>query len=115
MAKVAKNSSSSSRTTSTRPALTPEAREKQLIAKAVNLAEKQLDEGTASSQVITHFLKLATTRAELEKEKLRNETELLSARKKAIESSERMEVLYSNAIKAIQKYGGHSSSEEDEY
>ena len=115
MAKVAKNSGSSSHATSTRPALTPEAREKQLIAKAVNLAEKQLDEGTASSQVITHFLKLATTRAELEKEKIRHENELLSARTKAIESSERIEELYSNAIRAIQKYGGNGGANEDEY
>lgn len=115
MAKVTKNSSSSSRNIGTRPALTPEAREKQLIAKAVNLAEKQLDEGTASSQVITHFLKLATTKAELEKEKLKNETELLSARTKSLESSERMEEMYTKAIKAMQRYGGHGGGEEDEY
>lgn len=37
-----------------RPALTPEARENQLISLASDLAEKQLREGTASSQVITH-------------------------------------------------------------
>ena len=56
-----------------RPALSPEARENQMISLAVDLAEKQLIEGTASSQVITHFLKLGTTKAELEKEKLRKE------------------------------------------
>ena len=60
-----------------RPALSPEARENQMIALAVDLAEQQLIDGTASAQVITHFLKLGTTKAELEKEKIRKETELL--------------------------------------
>ena len=63
-----------------RPALTPEARENQLISLAVDLAEEQLRDKTASSQVITHFLKLGTTKAELEKEKLAKENELLRAK-----------------------------------
>ena len=62
-----------------RPALSPDARENQLISLAVDLAEKQLREGTASSQVITHFLKQSTAKAELEKEKLRKENLLLVA------------------------------------
>ena len=65
MAKV-RGSSNSSR--ERRPALTPEARENQLISLAVDLAEKQLQEGTASSQVITHYLKLGSTKEKIEKE-----------------------------------------------
>lgn len=86
------------------PAPTPEARENQLISLAVNLAEKQLLEGTASSQVITHYLKLGTTRERLEKEKLERENELLRAKTEALESSKRLEELYSEAMKAMKSY-----------
>lgn len=96
-----------------RPALTPEARENQLISLAVDLAERQLQEGTASSQVITHFLKLGTTRAELEKEKLERENELLRAKTDAIESSKDMLEMYENAIKAMQRYSGNGGVEDD--
>lgn len=95
-----------------RPALTPEARENQMIALAVDLAEQQLRDGTASSQVITHFLKLGTTRAELEKEKLRRENELLTAKAKAIESSEERNQLYEEAIAAMRNYAGHGDPDE---
>lgn len=96
-----------------RPALSPEARENQLISLAVDLAERQMLEGTASSQVITHFLKLGTTRAELEKEKLKRENKVLEAKAKAIESSEEVKVLYENALKAMRNYAGYG--EVDEY
>lgn len=96
-----------------RPALTPEARENQMISLAVDLAERQLIEGTASSQVITHFLKLGTTKAELEKEKLKRENKVLEAKAKAIESSEEVKVLYENALKAMRNYAGYG--ELDEY
>ena len=99
-----------------RPALTPEARENQLISLAVDLAEKQLLEGTASSQVITHFLKLGTTKAELEKEKLRNETKLMKAKTENLESSKNMEAMYKEAIDAMRCYSGQGrADEEDEY
>lgn len=97
-----------------RPALSPEARENQLIDLAVNLAEQQLLDGTASSQVITHFLKLGTTRAELEKEKLKKENAVLEAKAKAYQSSEVMKDLYENAIKAMRDYGGHGEAEDYE-
>ena len=97
-----------------RPALTPEARENQMISLAVDLAERQLQEGTASSQVITHFLKLGTTKAELEKEKLERENELLRAKTESLQSAQRMEELYANAIKAMQRYSGQGGSD-DEY
>ena len=112
MARVKENNSSKKM----RPALTPEARENQLISLAVDLAEKQLIEGTASSQVITHFLKLGTTKAELEKEKLRNETKLMKAKTENLESSKNMEAMYKEAIDAVRRYSGQGRvDEEDEY
>lgn len=97
------------------PALTPEARENQLIALAVDLAEKQLAEGTASAQVITHYLKLGSTRERLEKEKLKKENELLQAKREALESAKRVEELYSNALEAMRSYSGtvRATHEED--
>lgn len=83
-----------------------------MINLAVNLAEQQLRDGTASSQVITHFLKLGTTKAELEKEKLRNENEVLKAKAKSIESAEEVKVLYENALKAMRNYGGYGDPDE---
>ena len=74
-----------------RPALTPEARENQLISLAVDLAERQLLEGTASSQVITHYLKLGSTKERLEKEKLIEENKLLRAKTENLQSMKRVE------------------------
>ena len=96
-----------------RPAISPEARENQMIASAMDLAEKQLRDGTASSQVITHFLKLATSKAELEKEKLKHENELLQAKTESLQSSQRIEELYESAIKAMQRYGGQGDGDYD--
>ena len=95
-----------------RPALTPEARENQLISLAVDLAEEQLRDKTASSQVITHFLKLGTTKAELEKEKLAKENELLRAKTESIESQKRIEELYAEALNAMRRYNGQGDSNE---
>ena len=95
------------------PATTPEGRENQLIAAAVDLAEKQILEGTASSQVLTHYLKLATTREQLEKEKIRNENELLKAKVDSIKSAERMEQLYENAIEAMRGYSSEGPTADD--
>ena len=97
-----------------RPAFTPEGREGQLIALAVDLAEKQLMEGTASSQVITHYLKLGSSKSDLEKEKLALENELTKARTEAIQSKKRMEELYIDAIKAMKEYSGNGGSDYDE-
>lgn len=95
-----------------RPALSPEARENQMISLAVDLAEKQLREGTASSQVITHFLKLGTTKAELEREKLARENELLRARTESIQSAQRVEELYTNALNAMKSYSGQGDDDD---
>lgn len=103
------------KTRKSRPALSPEARENQLINLAVDLAEQQLRDGTASSQVVVHFLKLGTSRAELEKEKLRLENEKTKAQTKSIESGDEMKVLYENAIKAMRNYAGYGDPDEYEY
>ena len=97
-----------------RPALTPESRENQLISLAVDLAEKQLQEGTASSQVITHYLKLGSTKEKIEKEILEKQKELISAKTEALKSAKRIEELYTDAIKAMREYGGHATSDEED-
>ena len=89
-----------------RPALNPESREKQLIALAVDLAERQLLEGTASSQVITHYLKLGSSKEKLEREKLEEENKLLKAKTEALQSAKRMEGLYEEALDAFRTYSG---------
>ena len=99
-------------TRKTRPAINPEARESQMIAKAIDLAERQLEEGTASSQVITHFLKLGTERERLERERLAEENRLLKAKTKAIEEAAEIKVLYENALKAMRNYSGNGDPDE---
>lgn len=96
-----------------RPGLTPEAREDQLIALAMNLAEKQILEGTASSQVISHFLKMGSTKEKLEKQILRGNVELIEAKTEALKSEKRVEELYGNALKAMQRYAGQDSDDDE--
>lgn len=96
----------------TRTNLSPENREAQLISLATDLAERQLREGTASSQVITHYLKLGTTRAELEKEKLKRETKVLEAKADALRANDEIKVLYEDALKAMRNYAGYGDPSE---
>ena len=99
-----------------RPALTPEARENQLIALAVDLVEQRLLDGTASSQETTHFLKLGSMKNKLEMEKLQEENRFLKAKTEALQSSKRVEELYLDAIKAMRRYSGQEGApDEDEY
>lgn len=109
----AQSNSSSNQPRRTRAALTPESRENQLISLAFDEAEKQLRDGTASSQIITHFLKLATEEKKLEREKLRGENLLVQAKTEAIKSQQRMDELYADAIAAMRRYGGHGDEEDD--
>ena len=88
------------------PATTPEARENQLISLAVDLAEKQLAKGTASSQVITHYLKMGSTKERIEKEILEKQKELIQAKTDAIQSTKKVEELYANALSAMRTYSG---------
>lgn len=89
-----------------KPAISPEARENQLISLAVDLAEKQLLEGTASSQVISHFLKLGSTKERIEKEILEKQKELIEAKTQNLQSAKRIEELYANALEAMRSYSG---------
>lgn len=88
------------------PATTPDSRENQLISLAVDLAEKQLSEGTASSQVISHYLKLGSSQARLEKEILFHQKELIQAKTENLKSAKKQEELYSNALNAMRTYSG---------
>lgn len=90
----------------TKPATNPKDREDELINLAVDLAEQQLRDGTASTQVIVHYLKLGSTRGVLEQEMLAKKTELINAQAESIKSAKKVEELYENAMRAMQRYGG---------
>lgn len=109
----AKPLSASENRTKIRPALSPEARENQMIALAVDLVEQRLLDGTASSQETTHFLKLGSMKNRLEMEKLQEENRLLKAKTEALQSAKRVEELYAEAINAMRRYSGNG--DEDEY
>ena len=96
------------------PAMTPEERENQLIALAIDAAEKQIREGKASSQIICHYLKLASSKERLEKELLEKQVELAAAKTEMIQSAKRTEELYLNALNAMRSYSG-ASEEDEEY
>lgn len=95
-----------------RPALTPEAREDQLIAMAYDLVEQRLLDGTATSQETTHFLKMGSTKERLEKDILSKQRELLAAKTEALQSAKRVEELYANALAAMKTYSGLSDKDE---
>lgn len=111
MAKV-KTPNSSEPPRPMRPALSPEARENQMISLAVDLAERQLQDGTASSQVITHYLKLGSTKERIEKEILEKQKELISAKTEALQSAARIEELYKEAISAMKRYSGNGDADD---
>lgn len=94
------------------PVTTPEAREHQLIGLAVDLAEKQMREGTASAQVISYYLKLGSSREKLEQERIQHENKLLEAKREALETHKRIEVLYGQALNAMRSYQGAPQLEE---
>jgi len=108
------NQASSDSAPSIAPATTQEERESRLISLAMDLAEKQLREGTASAQVIAHYLRLGTQKDRLEREMLEEKNKLLAAKTEAIKAAERTELLYAEAIKAFKDYGSHSDYEDDE-
>lgn len=96
-----------------KPAEDPKLREDQLISLAIDRAEKQLKDGTASSQIIAHFLKQGSARERLEKERLQTENELLKAKIEALKSQERSEEMYSRVLKALSTYTGKDFGEEE--
>lgn len=89
-----------------KPALSQEAKDAEMAALATELAEKQLRDGTASAQVITHFLKAGAKREKLEMEILEKQKELIDAKIQAYKSAEDMKVLYSKALDAMRLYSG---------
>ena len=97
-----------------RPAIDPDIRELQMISLAVDLAEKQLMDGTASSQVITHYLKLGSSKERIEKEILERQKELITAKTESIKSQKRVEELYAEALKAMRIYNGQGMPEDYE-
>ena len=96
------------------PATTPEGRENQLISLAMDLVEKRLLEGTASSQETTHFLKLGSTKEKLEKDILEKQKDLITAKTESIQSGKRVEELYSRALDAMRTYSGEKRRDEDD-
>lgn len=99
----------------TLPARTPEARENQLINLAINLAEQKLRDGTASSQIITTLLNMATTKYQLENEKLRSDLKVASAKIEQMQNQGDMKDMYEKALVAFRTYQGNVEIEEDEY
>lgn len=95
-----------------KPAADPEAREKQLINLAVNLAERQLEEGTASSAVITHFLKLGTVQAKVELEKAKAQNTLLTAKADSINDEKTKKQTVMDVQKALKSYDTTSDGHE---
>lgn len=91
------------------PATTPEGRENQMISIAMDLAEKKLRDGTASSQLITEFVKRGSVKERIEKEILEKQKELITAKTEAIKSQKRIEELYSNALAAMRAYSGSAN------
>lgn len=88
------------------PAITPEAREQQMIAKAERLAEQKLEDGTASPQIIVHYLRLGTTRALLEQELLKTKNDLMTAQAEAVRAQAQLETMFNDAVKVFTKYSG---------
>ena len=97
-----------------RPALDPDNRENQLISLAMDVAEQQMRDGTASPQLISHFLKLGSSRNRYEMRKLQREVDLLEAKKESLESAQRVEALYAEAMDAMRSYSGDEVIEEDD-
>ena len=96
------------------PAIGPANREQQLIGMAMDRAEQKFRDGTASDSLTIHFLRLATTKAELEKKKIEKEILKMNAQTNAIESTARVEELMVNAMEAMKRYGGGINRDDDE-
>lgn len=113
MAKPKKSESSPTKPRK-RPALTPEARENQLISMAYDVAEQQLRDGTISASVLTELIKAGSRKREKELAKLDKENDNLIAKTEALQSAKRVEELYSNAMKAFRAYSGLGADEHGE-
>jgi len=110
--KKTKAATSSESSRKMRPALSPEARENQMISLAMDLAEQQLRDGTASSQLITEFVKRGSTKSRIEQEILEEQKELIEAKTQSLKSAQRIEELYANALNAMRNYSGQGDSDD---
>ena len=113
MAKVSENTSKPG--SKRRPALDPENRMMQMVSMALDMVEEQLENRTASSQVLSHFLKYGTEKAKLEAEKIKYENELLKAKTELTKSQKTSEEMFTKAVEAMRKYSGNGSSEDYEH
>lgn len=98
-----------------KPARTPKQRENQIINLVMDVVERKIEDGTASSQILCHFLKLATEKERLENDKLRGELELAKARVRQIDMQEDLKSLYEGAVTAMRSYRSTNENEEQEY
>lgn len=99
-----------------KPARTPKQRENQIINLVMDVVEQKIIDGTASSQILCHFLKLATEKERLENDKLRGELELAKARVRQIDMQEDLKSLYEGAVSAMRGYRStNENDEEQEY
>ena len=110
--KKTKATTSSESSRKMRPALSPETRENQMISLAMDLAEQQLRDGTASSQLITEFVKRGSTKSRIEQEILEEQKELIEAKTQSLKSAQRIEELYANALNAMRNYSGQGDSDD---
>lgn len=106
--KMKRGTSSDDNRSISKPSLSPNIRESQIISKAMDLAEKRIEEGTASPSEIIHFLKLGSSLANLEREKLEKENKLLEAKANSLESMKNIEELYKDAMNQMKIYRGES-------
>lgn len=114
MPKVRVKAPNSSKPKPRRP-ITDEARESQLISMAMDLVEQRLLDGTASSQETTHFLKLGSSKAKYEMERLQEENKLLRAKTEALKAAEESKIAYEEVIKALKNYSGQGDEDEYDY
>lgn len=96
------------------PGTTIESRENQIIRLAYDLVEQRIKKGTATSQEVTEFIKMGSSKAQLEKVRLEKENQLLEAKREALESQKNVEKLYSNAMKAFRTYSGQEEELQDD-
>lgn len=115
MAKSTDKDSTVSRKRKPKNDATPESREKEMIALAMNAVEERMRTGKASSAEYVHFLRLGTERTKLEREKLENENQLLRAKTESLQQQKEIGTMFEEAIKAMTRYQGNPNDEEDEY
>lgn len=112
---VKRNTTADSSTRRRQPARTPEEQERIIVGKAIDLVEKQIDQGTVSAQVLSHYVKLAGEKERLEREKLRRENELLEAKVEALAEQKNSSAVYEEALRAMRSYQGLPDAEDDGY